>query len=813
MARLPVAQYLRMSTEHQQYSTENQSISIVQYAQMHNMEIVRTYADHGKSGLSLARRPGLQQLLRDALASDVDFRAVLVYDVSRWGRFQNPDQGASYEYALITADIPIHYCAEQFANDGSLSSALLKTLKRGMAGEYSRELSVKVWAGQSRLVQLGFRLGGIPGYGLRRHLIDQNMVFKQVLKPGDRKSLQTDRVILVPGPAAEVKVVRYIYKLFTQEKLIESAIANALNAKGIPWIDGRPWNRRIVREILTNPKYIGSSVYNRRSFKLHKTMVHNPPESWICFRRAFKPLITETQFEEARTIISSASTSVSNDTLIEQLQTLYRKMGRRSEPLISASADMPSARIFRTRFGNLRTAYALAGWRSDRNRSITDVKRVVIAQRRAVENTILELLARGGARVSRGRRAGLFIVEEEYSLSLTLVRCRKTKDSGIRWFVQSRSDLDADITVVARLNEANDSVLDYFLLPAGTIKGSYLMLAANNPLHLEIFRFDNLDFLGELVSRTRMADVKNHVPDDRCDRELRAVLRFNVMGAKRRSSGSHSSLEKFVEPELARFYRQKLSKQQGLIVRDEAFTQTYLASASSFRNLMSDEDFRTVLKAEDVLTMPRRSQSSNLHMGARRSPTSDSVRTLNNGLSLEQISTSLPTDFEIIRRDHGNLTRICADAIAILKTHAVTLSSLLLLQRMKPKRQIEVAEQMVASSMCCPGLVRYLLYATKSDMLVEGFQERHNRHWSELATQSFARESEALLRDLRNLRPDLGREALYMTLFHAYIRRILENAKVRSYLERKHADILGVLQLSELTAQQSALTAGRPTLF
>ena len=199
MARLPVAQYLRMSTEHQQYSTENQSISIVQYAQMHNMEIVRTYADHGKSGLSLARRPGLQQLLRDALASDVDFRAVLVYDVSRWGRFQNPDQGASYEYALITADIPIHYCAEQFANDGSLSSALLKTLKRGMAGEYSRELSVKVWAGQSRLVQLGFRLGGIPGYGLRRHLIDQNMVFKQVLKPGDRKSLQTDRVILVPA--------------------------------------------------------------------------------------------------------------------------------------------------------------------------------------------------------------------------------------------------------------------------------------------------------------------------------------------------------------------------------------------------------------------------------------------------------------------------------------------------------------------------------------------------------------------------------------------------------------------------------------
>ena len=73
---------------------------------MHNMEIVRTYADHGKSGLGLARRSGLQQLLNDALAGDVDFQAVLVYDVSRWGSFQNPDQGASYEYALTTAHIP-----------------------------------------------------------------------------------------------------------------------------------------------------------------------------------------------------------------------------------------------------------------------------------------------------------------------------------------------------------------------------------------------------------------------------------------------------------------------------------------------------------------------------------------------------------------------------------------------------------------------------------------------------------------------------------------------------------------------------------
>jgi DNA invertase Pin-like site-specific DNA recombinase len=68
---IPVAQYLRMSTEHQQYSTANQSIAILKYAAEHHMDIVRTYADHGKSGLDLSARDGLQTLLRDALAPPI----------------------------------------------------------------------------------------------------------------------------------------------------------------------------------------------------------------------------------------------------------------------------------------------------------------------------------------------------------------------------------------------------------------------------------------------------------------------------------------------------------------------------------------------------------------------------------------------------------------------------------------------------------------------------------------------------------------------------------------------------------------------
>jgi DNA invertase Pin-like site-specific DNA recombinase len=81
-----------MSTEHQQYSPQNQSDTITKYAIAHNMEIVATYQDHGRSGLNLAGRDGLSQLLSDVERGLSTFSNLLVYDVSRWGRFQDADE-------------------------------------------------------------------------------------------------------------------------------------------------------------------------------------------------------------------------------------------------------------------------------------------------------------------------------------------------------------------------------------------------------------------------------------------------------------------------------------------------------------------------------------------------------------------------------------------------------------------------------------------------------------------------------------------------------------------------------------------------
>ena len=251
-AAFRAAQYVRMSTEHQQYSTQNQAQTIQEYAEQRGIEIIKTYADDRKSGLVIGGRAALQQMIADVESGTAEFNVILVYDVTRWGRFQDADESAYYEYLCKRAGIQVVYCAEQFENDGSPVSTIVKGVKRAMAGEYSRELSVKVFAGQCRLIELGFRQGGAAGFGLRQVLIDERGNIKGELKRGDHKSLQTDRVILMPGPAEEIAWVNRMYRWLIEDDLSFREIADRLNGAGIVTDFDRAWTPSSVRTVLCN---------------------------------------------------------------------------------------------------------------------------------------------------------------------------------------------------------------------------------------------------------------------------------------------------------------------------------------------------------------------------------------------------------------------------------------------------------------------------------------------------------------------------------------------------------------------------------
>jgi hypothetical protein len=198
-------------------------------------------------------------------------------------------------------------------------------MKRAMAGEYSRELSAKVFAGQCRLIRLGFRQGGPAGYGLRRQLVDEHRQPKAILHRSEQKSLQTDRVVLRPGPPEEVEVVRRLYRMFVVQRRTEREIAATLNAEGIRTDLSRPWTRGTVHQVLTNEKYIGNNVYNRASFKLQIKRVVNPPAMWVRHDAAFEPIVEQDFFEAAQRIIQDRSRRYSDQELLERLSAIFSR--------------------------------------------------------------------------------------------------------------------------------------------------------------------------------------------------------------------------------------------------------------------------------------------------------------------------------------------------------------------------------------------------------------------------------------------------------------------------------------------------------
>jgi DNA invertase Pin-like site-specific DNA recombinase len=498
------AEYVRMSTEHQEHSTDNQAAEIRLYAIRRGYEIVRTYADEGKSGLKLDGRDALKSLLDDIEKGRADFEVLLVYDVSRFGRFQDPDEAAQYELQCKRAGIAVHYVAEQFENDGTIGSSIIKTVKRAMAGEYSRELSVKVFAGQANLISLGFRQGGAPGFGLRRMLVDQSGSPKGELARCEHKSIATDRIILVPGPEDEIAIVRGVYSDFAEHGQSEREIAEQLNARGILSDLGRRWTRGTIHEILINEKYIGNNVWGRTSFKLKRKHIVNAPSDWIRSDGAFAPIVESHIFERVQTIIAARSNRLSDDEMLEMLRTILGQNGALSGLIIDEAEHCPSSSAFHSRFGSLLRAYSLVGFAPDHdyryleiNRSLRRFHPVVI------QEVIAGILASGGT-VVQNPLNDLLTINREFTAAIVIARCKLTASGSSRWKIRLDAALKPDITIAVRMDSENERPHDFYILPRLDMRDAVLQLAEHNGLSLDAYRFDSLDAFYELTTRSTL---------------------------------------------------------------------------------------------------------------------------------------------------------------------------------------------------------------------------------------------------------------------------------------------------------------------
>lgn len=506
--KVRVAQYLRMSTDHQQYSLHNQSEYIKDYAEKNNMEIAYTYDDAGKSGVSIIGRHSLQQLLSDVEQKKIDIQAVLFYDVSRFGRFQNSDEAAYYSFLFERNGVDLIYCSEPIpTKDFPLESSVILNIKRSSAAYHSRNLSEKVFIGQVNLIKLGYHQGGMAGYGLRRLLVDENGIAKEILGFRKRKSIQTDRVILIPGPKNEIKIVNSIYDLFIDDNMPEFIIAERLNEQNIPAENGTLWTRAKIHQILTNEKYIGNNIYNKTSSKLKSRLVKNPKNEWVRCDKAYKPIISKKKYNKAQEIIQLRSVHLTNDELLEKLKQKLESNGKLSGFIIDEDDTGPSSSVYRTRFGGLLRAYTLIGYKPEHDYSYIQINEALRSFYSGIIEDFKGEILKSNCYIDEYKYAPMLYINDELLISVLITKCTPMKSGKLRWKVRFDNSQKADITIVIRMDSQNISPLDFYIIPKIENEYSKMCMTETNNIRLNLYRFDNLDKLLQIITRMKVREL------------------------------------------------------------------------------------------------------------------------------------------------------------------------------------------------------------------------------------------------------------------------------------------------------------------
>jgi ParB-like chromosome segregation protein Spo0J len=161
----------------------------------------------------------------------------------------------------------------------------------------------------------------------------------------------------------------------------------------------------------------------------------------------------------------------------------------------------------------------------------------------------------------------------------------------------------------------------------------------------------------------------------------------------------------------------------------------------------------------------------------------------------QAIAKALAVNVRTIRAKRDLLVGVCKEAIELLKDRRVSPKAFLALKRMKPLRQLEVAQLMVDSNRYSEAFAEALLAGTRADMLLRPAKVlRSSKALSTDQKLGLERETDALLHDLKAVEASYGTDVLSLSVSCRYVIRILASEKVRHYIEGRFPDILGELE-------------------
>lgn len=470
--------YVRMSTESQDYSTDHQRAKIREYAAARDISIIREYVDDGKSGLDIRRRAGLLSLMQDVQSQDPNFSRILVFDISRWGRFQDIDEAAYHEHTCRRAGIEVIYCGERFADDAGPYASLLKSMKRVMAAEYSRDLSEKVFAAQARFIEMGFKQGGHAGYGLRRLALKACGTPRGILEYGESKISATDRVVLVWGPDHEVATVRRVYGLYLKQGASEAGLARLLNSEAVPSEFGRPWTQAMINSLLTNVKYCGALAYNRRSCKLSTRRTRNAADRWIVKHEAVAPIVDAGVFAQVQAERARRMRRYDRDELVALLQSCHDRHGAVNAKIIAADSLMPDPQLLVRTFGSLMSAYEAAGLPDSPKYAFVATKRLLAAARAGLQQEVETLAVAAGGAIAPVDDSDTVLINGHLRVLIEIATLRNPRRGQRNWRI--RGSPNADFTIVGRMEPTTGAIADYFLFSQDDLAPGTIYLKDSN---------------------------------------------------------------------------------------------------------------------------------------------------------------------------------------------------------------------------------------------------------------------------------------------------------------------------------------------
>jgi len=352
-----VAYYRHSAQDRQENSVAIQQEQVRQWARENGVEIIQEFADRGKSGLTAEGRDAFNDMMDNWVKLRDDFDFVLCLDVSRWGRFQDIDLSATYSAECKRHGKQVIYTTLGKPKPNDQLYQVYVQFERFRAAQYSKELSDKVFRGCVKISEQGYWAGGKPPYAFHRLLLDEAREPVQILAPGQRKSIQNQRVTLSRGDELHVAAVQRIFREFTETLRSLKDIAESLNHDNIASPGGGHWDRSKVRRILLNELYVGTLVYNKTTQKLKTPTRHNPESEWIRTADAFEPLVERTIFDSAQQLLAQAALRYTPEFMLEQLRRVLEEHELCRPALVRAAPDVPAPETYAKHFASLDAAF------------------------------------------------------------------------------------------------------------------------------------------------------------------------------------------------------------------------------------------------------------------------------------------------------------------------------------------------------------------------------------------------------------------------------------------------------------------------